>query len=74
MRKILLCTATLGCLAAVTSPAKAVEWPWCAILMDRDGSSTNCGFASREQCLTYLSGIGGYCQRNPRFRGRPPRY
>jgi hypothetical protein len=57
-------------------PAQAQDWPWCADLAGTDGGGgTNCGFASRAQCMTYLSGIGGWCYPNPYIRGEavPPR-
>jgi hypothetical protein len=66
---MLFCAAAIASVAMATSPAKAVEWPWCAILTDRHGTATNCGFASYQQCSAYISGIGGYCTHNPRFQG-----
>jgi hypothetical protein len=27
----------------------------------------NCGFVSREQCMTYVSGIGGICEPNTQY-------
>jgi hypothetical protein len=64
-----------GNLAAGT-PAQAIEWPWCADLFEGrgGGTATNCGFASFRQCESYISGISGWCYRNPRYpEQRPPR-
>ena len=35
---------------------------WCAYYNDE---STNCGFATFQQCEADISGVGGYCSRNP---------
>jgi Protein of unknown function (DUF3551) len=35
---------------------------WCAYY---DDQSTNCGFATFEQCEADISGVGGVCSRNP---------
>jgi hypothetical protein len=32
--------------------------------------TSNCGFATLEQCRAALSGNGGYCDQNPMFRPR----
>jgi hypothetical protein len=50
--------------------AEAREYPWCARY---DWSTYNCGFVSFEQCLATVRGIGGICERNPRYVGPPPR-
>jgi hypothetical protein len=36
---------------------------WCANYSNQSGS--NCGFYSFEQCQATVSGIGGFCMRNP---------
>lgn len=75
MRRMLMAAAAVCALTASTSlwapAAQAREWPWCAVIMDRTGSATNCGFVSKPQCEEYLSGMAGYCERNP-FYGREP--
>jgi hypothetical protein len=37
---------------------------WCA-QYSAQGGGTNCGFYSFEQCQATVSGIGGFCMRNP---------
>ena len=47
--------------------AHAQNYPWCAQYMLR-GGARNCGFVTYQQCMATVSGIGGYCERNPMFR------
>jgi hypothetical protein len=62
----------IAVLTAAGTPAKAVDWPWCADYAGTDGGGgTNCGFASRAQCLEALSGVGGWCYPNPYVRSQP---
>ena len=56
-----LLLSTLGALADGT---------WCAEYKGAAGG-TNCGFYSFEQCQATVSGIGGFCMRNP-FSGSNP--
>jgi hypothetical protein len=69
MRIIQVVAASVVGVAALAGAGEtqAREYPWCAILTDRDGSAENCGFVSYQQCAAYLSGIGGYCQPNPAY-------
>jgi hypothetical protein len=61
-------------LVAASVPASAEQWPWCANLKTgRNDMARNCGFANLQQCEATVSGIGGYCERNPFYRGEPPR-
>ncbi|CAL8980624.1 hypothetical protein RHODGE_RHODGE_01298 [Rhodoplanes serenus] len=80
-------TAALDVAAAAgprSQPAPAAPvWPWCAEY-DMEGAVVNCGFATREQCLATVSGVGGGCRPNraampvrpdpvpPPERRRPP--
>jgi hypothetical protein len=53
------------------SPAQAeIEYPWCALYGRHGTEATNCGFSTYHQCLATISGVGGYCARNPRYQGR----
>jgi hypothetical protein len=72
MRKLFITVATLAAAAAFGVPAaKAeVEYPWCAQYGRFGTQASNCGFSTRQQCLATISGIGGYCVRNPRYQGR----
>ena len=56
-------TAAALSLAAQATPAQAREYPWCARY---DPWTMNCGFATFQQCLATISGVGGICTPNPR--------
>ena len=58
-------------LIASTDPAgtTAFNYPWCANYNMQNGAK-NCGFTTLEQCQATVSGIGGYCGRNPRYSHR----
>jgi Protein of unknown function (DUF3551) len=54
--------------ASAQSPT---SYPWCARVGQKDGP-TSCYFKSYEQCMTTLSGIGGYCYKSPYYHAVPP--
>jgi hypothetical protein len=61
--------------ASAQSPT---SYPWCARSYKMESSSISCYFTSREQCMTTLSGIGGYCFESPYYHPakttvQPPR-
>jgi hypothetical protein len=64
MKAISLTAMILIAAAAFGARPYAQNYPWCAYYNTGDGSGTNCGFVTREQCLVTVSGIGGYCARN----------
>jgi len=51
-----------------TTPAKAQNYPWCAQYSDGSGGAMNCGFATFQQCLADVSGVGGFCTQNSTYR------
>jgi hypothetical protein len=61
--------ATFAFMAGVQPSRADVAYPWCAEY-SMQGSS-NCGFATYQQCMAALSGNGGYCNANPMFRPGP---
>ena len=71
-RKILIAFAALTATTLLAgAPAQAAdEWPWCAHYGALGMGATNCGFATQAQCRAAISGVGGMCQTNPRYR--PP--
>jgi hypothetical protein len=72
LRASLTIAALLAAATAVHAQS-AYDHPWCAIYGASDGSgATSCYFATREQCLQTLSGIGGTCIRSP-YYGHGPR-
>ncbi len=77
MRATLILALAAAVLAHAT-PSHAqspYSYPWCALYGDRSGAQS-CYFATREQCMATLSGIGGSCIRSPYYRGpdRATRY
>jgi len=60
MRILALCSLIV--VAAFAAQANAKEPPWCATY--RNGGN-NCGFFTYEQCVAAISGVGGFCNRNP---------
>ena len=53
------------------APARAQTYPWCSVYNPR-GDVQNCGFSTYQQCMANVSGIGGYCMRNPLYPERRP--
>jgi hypothetical protein len=49
--------------------AQADPYRWCAMYGAR--GATNCYFVSLDQCRAALSGMGGFCQPNNFYDGRP---
>jgi hypothetical protein len=71
MRNLVLASVAAALPLLAPAPASAQSYPWCSIY----GGSTwsggeNCGFSTYRQCMENVSGIGGFCQRNPLYQ--PP--
>ena len=61
--KLALSTAvTLAAMTSLSTPAAAIEYPWCA-QYSRDGGR-NCGFVSFGQCMETARGAGAFCVPN----------
>jgi hypothetical protein len=71
MRAYLYVLSALATLAVLTPGNARAEtvYKWCAYYGNFDNAATNCGFSTRQQCLATVSGIGGYCDINPRWTG-----
>jgi hypothetical protein len=57
-------------LAAMTVPVAAqspTSYPWCARTAKMDSGGTSCYFTSYRQCMTTLSGLGGWCFESPYY-------
>jgi hypothetical protein len=70
MRPLLV---TLGCFAAalwIAQPAEAQSGGWCAYLNYAYGGQRICGFATLQQCLAEVRGVGGNCSPSPYYE--PP--
>lgn len=57
--------------AAVPTGTHAQNYPWCAVYNMGD-NAYNCGFATYEQCMVTVSGIGGFCEPNTQFQPLRP--
>ena len=78
MRKLIYAVGAAGIsllvLAASVQPSAAyIAYPWCAYYGGRDGGGPSCGSSTLEQCMATVSGIGGYCARNPYYQEPAPR-
>ncbi len=68
MKDFLFMSAVLVGIAGISTHADAQNYPWCAYYGGGDmGGGTNCGFTTYDQCMTTVSGIGGYCARNTQY-------
>jgi hypothetical protein len=69
---VVLAAALLGEIQAASAQSPT-SYPWCARYNFRDSSATSCYFTSKEQCMTTLSGLGGWCYQSPYYhRSAPP--
>ncbi|MGO9723626.1 MAG: DUF3551 domain-containing protein, partial [Methylocella sp.] len=64
----LIVAVLLGEIQAASAQSPT-SYPWCARFRSNDG--TSCYFTSYQQCMTTLSGIGGYCYRSPYYDVAP---
>jgi len=72
MRLVVGTLATLLVLFAIDgaqNSAAADPYRWCA--MYRARGATNCYFVTLDQCRAAVSGVGGFCQPNNFYDGRP---
>jgi len=66
---LLIATALLGEIQTASAQSP-YSYPWCARVGSRNGP-TSCYYTSHEQCMTTLSGVGGYCFRSPYYHSAP---
>ena len=64
MNQYLFALALVAASAATATSVKAQDYPWCA---NYTKGSTSCSFVTYEQCMTDVSGIGGFCEHNPLY-------
>jgi hypothetical protein len=70
MRLLLFILGVFATVICIEKPAEAQDYPWCADYGPAFGA-TNCGFATFQQCLATVSGIGGSCEPNTMYRPAP---
>ena len=67
----LIIAALLSEIQAASSQSPT-SYPWCARYFDRRGGTTSCYFTSKEQCMTTVSGVGGFCYASPYYHPAAP--
>jgi hypothetical protein len=70
---ILFAVAAASALAGAIQTASAqsaYSYPWCPRYYGKL-EGTSCYFKSYQQCMTTVSGIGGYCYESPYYRPEP---
>jgi Protein of unknown function (DUF3551) len=67
MRLWLFIVGVFAAIVWIEKPAEAQNYPWCAYY-NMGGGATNCGFATSQQCLAAVSGVGGSCGPNPTYQ------
>lgn len=68
MRILLFVLAILAAGVYTDKPAQAQSGGWCAYLNEGGhGGARNCGFATLQQCLANVRGIGGNCSPSPYY-------
>jgi Protein of unknown function (DUF3551) len=72
---VVLAAALLGEVQAASAQSPT-SYPWCARIAtsgaEGGGDATSCYFKSKEQCMTTMSGIGGWCYASPYYHGSAP--
>jgi hypothetical protein len=61
MRLLLFILGVFAAVVCIEKPAAAQNYPWCAYYGP-------CGFATFQQCLAAVSGVGGSCGANPQYQ------
>jgi hypothetical protein len=77
MRLLVIIVGVFVAIVCIEKPAEARDYPWCAYYNfggGGGGGAENCGWATIEQCLATVSGIGGSCEPNPMYRPTPGPY
>jgi hypothetical protein len=67
MLSLILVFAALIGLTDLASAQSPYSYPWCSRQNMKDGGTTSCYFTSYQQCMTTVSGIGGYCYESPYY-------
>jgi len=66
MRILLFALTVFVATVGIERSAEAQNYPYCAMGSGIDG--VNCGFTSFEQCMTYVTGLGGFCEKNNQYQ------
>ena len=58
MRLLFIIVGAFAAIVCIEKPAEAQNGGWCAEY-NMGGGATNCGFATFQQCMAAVSGVGG---------------
>jgi hypothetical protein len=64
---LVVVSAALMGTTGLASAQSAYSYPWCSQLPSAQSDATTCYFTSYQQCMTTISGIGGYCYQSPYY-------
>jgi Protein of unknown function (DUF3551) len=67
MLSLVLVFAALTGATASASAQSPYSYPWCSRQTAGKGDTTSCYFTSYQQCMTTISGIGGWCYQSPYY-------
>ena len=67
MKVFLFIPAVLAAGVCIEKPAEAQSGGWCAYLNGGDDGGRECGFATLQQCLGEVRGVGGNCSPSPYY-------
>ena len=65
MRLLLFILGVFAAIVCIEKPAEAQNGAWCAYYNDGGSGDPHCRFATLEQCLADVRGIGGNCGPSP---------
>jgi hypothetical protein len=65
MRLFAIIVSALAAVVCIEKSAEARNGGWCAYYNMGDMSGRKCGFATLQQCLADVRGIGGNCSPSP---------
>jgi len=68
MRILLFILVVFGAGVCIEKPAEAQSGGWCAYLNYGYGGQRICGFATLQQCLAEVRGVGGNCGPSPYYQ------
>ena len=69
--RIVLATMVVLLAGSAIDNARADPYRWCAVYGGGGGGGTSCSFITWEQCQAAVSGVGGFCEPNQFYDGRP---
>jgi hypothetical protein len=70
MRRAILCALAVAAWAAPVAVSHAqspYNYSWCGLY--RFAGARSCYYSSYEQCMETYRPVGGFCSRNPAYRG-----